>query len=179
MSQPAAAAQLRDLLKRIALNGERLYCDLVVVTEVDEIKAVCAGNRLQGGQVTGIRLNTMPEGILPIPKLGTIITVAYLDPNETLCIHYGELARLIIKSPDIAINEGQNGGLVKVDALTQELNTIQQYLMQVQLQHNALIAALAAMPPLVSFAPALSPTAIPNPPQITLRPTLENFNVKH
>jgi hypothetical protein len=185
----APAGQIRDLIKKIAISDEQIGCDLVKITAVDVAKATCNGVRLQGGELQDIRLNTLAAGIVPIPKVGSVVAVGYLDPTNAVVIQYGELQSLSIDAIKIAVtasqgtvfNEGNNGGMVLVTPLIEVLNKLISLLTQCVTQHNLLVNGLATAGPLVSVAATnITPFAIP-PTLIepTTPATIANSLIKH
>lgn len=70
------------------------------------------------------------EGKLIItPKVGSQVTVADLSGGELrqlAVVHWGEVEKITMSATTIELNGGENGGLVKIQELTQKLNVLVQ-----------------------------------------------------
>lgn len=69
------------------------------------------------------------EGKLVItPKEGSQVTVADMSGGELrhlAVVHWGEVEKMSLTAGSIELNGGDNGGLVKIEALTDKINNIE------------------------------------------------------
>lgn len=69
------------------------------------------------------------EGKLTItPKEGSMVTVADLSSGELrhlAVVQWGEVEKITLTAGSIELNGGENGGLVKIQALTDKLNKLE------------------------------------------------------
>lgn len=83
-------------------------------------------------EVPDVLLTPADEGadgkLLITPKEGSQVTVADLSGGELrnlAVVHWGEVEKISITADSIELNGGDNGGLVKIEALTDKINNIE------------------------------------------------------
>lgn len=63
------------------------------------------------------------------PKTGSMVTVADLSGGtmrRLAVVHWGEVEKVTLSAQSVELNGGDNGGLVKIEKLTERLNKIEQ-----------------------------------------------------
>lgn len=83
-------------------------------------------------EVPDVLLTPADEGadgkLLITPKVGSQVTVADLSGGELrhlAVVHWGEVEKISLTADSIELNGGDNGGLVKIEALTDKINNIE------------------------------------------------------
>jgi len=83
-------------------------------------------------EVPDVLLTPADEGadgkLLITPKEGSQVTVADLSCGELrhlAVVHWGEVEKISLTADSIELNGGDNGGLVKIEALTDKINNIE------------------------------------------------------
>ena len=83
-------------------------------------------------EVPDVLLTPADEGadgkLLITPKEGSQVTVADLSGGELrhlAVVHWGEVEKMSLTAGSIELNGGDNGGLVKIEALTDKINNIE------------------------------------------------------
>ena len=79
-------------------------------------------------EVPDVLLTPADEGadgkLVITPKVGGQVTVADLSGGELrqlAVVHWGEVEKIILTADSIELNGGDNGGLVKIEALTDKI----------------------------------------------------------
>lgn len=145
-------------------------------------------------------INGQPLGIIPIPEVGSVVWAGHLENrNDVFVLGCGRVSKYIINTPDgeiqltankhilngdieitgdtkangkLVINNGVNGGMVKVAALVGKMNLMETKLTQ-------LMADVALMwPQIPAFAGTTAPSIAPPIVNTTVL-DLENEKVKH
>ncbi len=83
-------------------------------------------------EVPDVLLTPADEGadgkLVITPKEGSQVTVADLSGGELrrlAVVHWGEVEKMSLTAGSIELNGGDNGGLVKIEALTDKINNIE------------------------------------------------------
>lgn len=83
-------------------------------------------------EVPDVLLTPADEGadgkLVITPKEGSQVTVADLSGGELrhlAVVHWGEVEKISLTAGSIELNGGDNGGLVKIEALTDKINNIE------------------------------------------------------
>lgn len=83
-------------------------------------------------EVPDVLLTPADEGadgkLVITPKVGSQVTVADLSGGELrhlAVVHWGEVEKMSLTADSIELNGGDNGGLVKIEALTDKINNIE------------------------------------------------------
>jgi hypothetical protein len=148
--------KIREKIQAIAGAGSRVL--VVFPAQVEEITGTTCSVRIDELPVTGVRLraviNNNAGQLLVTPEVGSYVLVMDLsggDYRDLAVIAYSEISEVSIKignttvcidANGITFNGGQLGGLVKLQELKDNLNSLKQY---VEAIHNALPAAFNAI----------------------------------
>lgn len=161
--------QLREAIRQLA--GTHLI-DQVYVSQA-EVVTVDADNRTCSCQLIGSNAtNEMPtvalmaevdDGVVLVPAIGSTVILIWSNRMLPFVAMCSELETVYITaSSKIVLNEGADGGLVRVVDLVTRLNNIE----------NAFNA-------LNTKVNALAPTPVIQPLALTTRTNIENTNVTH
>lgn len=109
-------------------NGGTALFTAVVKSVEGETCTVLVGEL----EVPDVLLTPADEGadgkLLITPKEGSQVTVADLSGGELrhlAVVHWGEVEKISLTADSIELNGGDNGGLVKIEALTDKINNIE------------------------------------------------------
>lgn len=122
-------AEIARALRAIAGNdgGGALFTAEVKSVEVETCTVLVGG--LEVPEVLLTPADEGAEGKLVItPKEGSQVTVADLSGGELrqlAVVHWGEVEKISLTAASIELNGGDNGGLVKIEALTDKINNIE------------------------------------------------------
>ena len=135
----------REIIEAIrALAGVQFYAEVYLfdaeVTAVDEAARTCDVKTLGGDtplEIPDVRLMAeVEDGTLILPAVGSIVIVTYNKNLKPFVSQFSEVKKIVWtvgnSSLDVTddkkfvFNEGNNHGLVKVQELTDKLNTIEQ-----------------------------------------------------
>ena len=124
-------------------------------------------------------------GVLPTPKVGSYVAVALLSDTDSVIVLWSELEMLSLivgainlqfNGNELLINDGENGGLVKVAVLLSKINALENTV-------NQLISTLMSVSVVLApsgtypFAPIFQSIAQIAP--VTQRTDIENELIKH
>jgi hypothetical protein len=175
-------SSLVNSLKAAALRGEQLYLSIARVDEVDEEARVITCTPIDdGAQLINVQLQGVTNGengACIVPALGSEVVVGFLDRDNAVVVLCSEVERVTLDVNDtIVINGGTNGGLVKIQELTDKVNDLVQAFNNHV--HNGVIVAVSGgsgAPAVGTPGNSLKPTASAS----TFNKTdYENENVKH
>lgn len=116
------------------------------VADVNEAEQTCSVNIAAEGEealiLPGVALRSVSDGdnagIMFIPERGSHVVFCKIEgQSDYVLIKTSKLRKVILNCDDIVINEGLNEGLVKVLALTDKLNAIENEINELK---NALLA---------------------------------------
>ncbi len=100
--------------------------------EVKSVEGETCTVLVGGLEVPDVLLTPADEGadgkLLITPKEGSQVTVADLSGGELrhlAVVHWGEVEKISLTADSIELNGGDNGGLVKIEALTDKINNIE------------------------------------------------------
>ena len=100
---------------------------LGTVEAVDEQAQTCDVKIDEGYIIYDVRLTSVEEAeIVMIPKVGAWCVVAIIDNEESLtyAMGFSAIDKILANVEEVVINDGDNGGLVNVSALIDEIDTI-------------------------------------------------------
>lgn len=102
---------------------------LCVVTGVnmEQLTCTCESVENDGDIYYDVRLNALMGndlGFILVPKVGSTVAINRIDKTESFVGSYSELEEVILNVEKTTINEGKNGGLVKISALVSELDAL-------------------------------------------------------
>lgn len=101
-------------------------------TEVKSVEGETCTVLIGELEVPDVLLTPADEGadgkLVITPKVGSQVTVADLSGGELrqlAVVHWGEVEKISLTADSIELNGGDNGGLVKIEALTDKINNIE------------------------------------------------------
>ncbi len=99
-------------------------------------------------EVPDVLLTPADEGadgkLVITPKKGSQVTVADLSGGELrrlAVVHWGEVEKMSLTADSIELNGGNNGGLVKIEALTDKINSIEKDINKLKQAFNSWVTA--------------------------------------
>lgn len=140
----AGAEQVRNSIRNIA--AQSIQTRVCKVLEVDAVKNTCKVDPIdaKGASIPGVRLKAIIDakpGIIPIPTVGSTVLVSIInnDPEFAFVSKYSEIdsyqislkggnTTLEMTAEGITLNGGAYGGLIKIEALVNKINAIEQEL---------------------------------------------------
>lgn len=134
------AEALRDIVGK-----EPFQTFVAKVTKVDGAK--CTVKRLfDDMEIEDVRLNcstTENEGVVIVPKRDSMVLITSIDGRYWFVSQCSEVEKITIDATDkIVFNGGQNKGLVKIEELKKNLDSLKQY---VEAMQNAISEGLTAV----------------------------------
>lgn len=115
--------EIRDLLKRYTAGEIQTFPATVVSMDNDKYTAIVQPT--SGEPELKVRLkaaiNSQPAGIVAIPKEGSTVLVALIfnNPDTAYVCAVDEIDKVEIRA-EVIINDGENGGLIRIEALKEE-----------------------------------------------------------
>jgi hypothetical protein len=148
--------KIREKIQAIAGTGSR--APVVFPAQVEKITGTTCAVKIDELSITGVRLraviNDSSGQLLVMPEVGSYVLVIDLSGGnyrDLAVIAYSEISEVNIRignttvainTTGITFNGGQLGGLVKLQELKDNLNSLKQY---VEAIHSALPAAFNAI----------------------------------
>jgi len=175
---------IKELIQKLSREGLEIYSLPCKVTAIDEGARTCTVEPLNGDpEVFKVKLQADPdleEGIAIIPAKDSTVIVSFLANNKAFVSLYSSIDKILIDTPEVIYNGGDNGGLINIEDLVAKLNNLE----------NALNNHITAYNSHIHQAPQAPTGTIPtNPPQVpdssnTISPTtqvsdLEDDKIKH
>ena len=135
-------------IKEAALRGTQMYLKLCTVDSVNENERTIECTPVDDtAQLLDVSLQSVTEqnvGLLIVPAKDSHVTVGFLDKNNAVVLLYSEIEKVILKTSDtvevevggdtkincdgkIEINGGKNDGLVKIQALKDNLDSLKDF----------------------------------------------------
>ena len=119
---------IAESIRKLAGSANAFETFVCEVKSVDG--ATCTVTRvLDGLEIADVRLNchiTENEGIVVTPKVNSFVLVTNIDGRQYFVSQCSEIEKITINCDDkIIINDGNNGGLINIEKLTQKLKTIE------------------------------------------------------
>jgi hypothetical protein len=182
---------LASAIKEMAIRGERIYLALCTVDKVDEEGRMIDCTSADEVELRFVQLQAGLEGetgIVMFPKVGSEVIVGFLDRNNAVVLVYSEIDRvrlkigeqaLLVNADGFVFNEGENGGLVNIETLTERINRLEDKLKSHQ--HGYIPYPGGSAGPSVLTTPATAAT----PPDTTLvfantkQSDIEDLKVTH
>jgi hypothetical protein len=127
--------QIHEKLR--GLNNDSPQIFTAVVTEVDEDKLSCTVIDMNDVELFNVRMRPVFDdkvnGVYCIPEVGSIVTVGMIHKSSSslTVLQYTKTSKVIIRGSEasielqdgvITMNEGENGGLIKIEELKKELD---------------------------------------------------------
>jgi|GEM_PF-760468 len=133
-------ANLAELLRKIVIGKEEDAALICTVISVNKDACTCdvKPDNEKIAPLVNVRLTAFDENAKDkeeeknkqhwriIPKIGSKVLVAKINHSDAYVAMFSEIDRVEMAADDtIVFNKGENGGLVKVEALTERLNLIE------------------------------------------------------
>lgn len=121
------ADRIRAGIKALSRQAAPSQMQLGTVEAVDEQAQTCDVKIDEGYIIYDVRLTSVEEAeIVMIPKVGAWCVVAIIDNEESLtyAMGFSAIDKILANVEEVVINDGDNGGLVNVSALIDEIDTI-------------------------------------------------------
>lgn len=158
------------------------------VLSVDEGARTCTVTTTSGRdtiEIENVRLmSTIDDGVLLVPTVGSTVLVSYSTYNQPFVSLFSSLDKVLfivgdssveVTSGEIKMNDGSDGGLVKVIELTEKLNNLENKLNDLITLYNAHVHTSASAGSPTSTTPSIvAGTLTP-----TVRTEIENQLVNH
>lgn len=116
--------------------------------EVKSVEGETCTVLVGGLEVPDVLLTPADEGadgkLVITPKVGSQVTVADLSGGELrrlAVVHWGEVEKMSLTADSIELNGGDNGGLVKIEALTDKINNIEKDINKLKQAFNSWVTA--------------------------------------
>jgi len=120
------AAKLEDKLRALQREGE-IWAGSVVSVDEDEATMVVLLD--DDNQLPDVMLRAAVDdlkGIVLLPEVGSRVIIGSVDgPGRYALIRASQLAKVLINCDQVIINEGEFGGLPKVEALVDKINALE------------------------------------------------------
>lgn len=147
--------KIRKSIKELAgATDLRFETYAAIVTSVNG--ATCNAKRVLDDKIVErVRLNTNVQeekGLIIVPKVGSDVLITNIDGGASFVSQYSEIKKIELNVDSaIIINGGQNGGLVEVGKLEENLGKIKTYLKALEVALSTSIESLGgALPPFSS-----------------------------
>lgn len=108
---------------------QQIYSKQGTVKSVDTDAKTCVVTPSDGGpEILDVRLesdeDTSNKGFFIVPAVNSLVIVSFMSPQESFISCWTSIDEIIAIQGQWTFNSGDNGGLVKVDDLTQKLNKL-------------------------------------------------------
>lgn len=122
---------IAESIRKLAGSANAFETFVCEVKSVDG--ATCTVTRvLDGLEIADVRLNchiTENEGIVVTPKVNSFVLVTNIDGRQHFVSQCSEVEKITIDcNGDIIINGGDNKGIVKIQELKDNLNSLKSYI---------------------------------------------------
>lgn len=121
------ADRIRAGIKELSRQAAPSQMQLGTVEAVDEQAQTCDVKIDEGYIIYDVRLTSVDEAeIVMIPKVGAWCVVAIIDNEESLtyAMGFSAIDKILANVEEVVINDGDNGGLVNVSALIDEIDAL-------------------------------------------------------
>ena len=121
------ADRIRAGIKALSRQAAPSQMQLGTVEAVDEQAQTCDVQIDEGYIIYDVRLTSVDEAeIVMIPKVGAWCVVAIIDNEESLtyAMGFSAIDKILANVEEVVINDGENGGLVNVSALIDEIDAL-------------------------------------------------------
>lgn len=151
--------KIRKSIKELAgATDLRFETYAAIVTSVNG--ATCNAKRVLDDKIVErVRLNTNVQeekGLIIVPKVGSDVLITNIDGGASFVSQYSEIEKIELNVDTIIINGGQNGGLVEIGKLDENLERIKTYLKTLEAALLTSIAGLGGLLEIVSSANDIS-----------------------
>lgn len=138
--------KIRKSIKELAdATDLRFETYAAIVTSVNG--ATCNAKRVLDDKIVErVRLNTNVQeekGLIIVPKVGSDVLITNIDGGASFVSQYSKIEKIELNvDSTIIINGGQNGGLVEIGKLEENLEKIKTYLKDLETAISASITGL-------------------------------------
>ena len=152
--------KIRKSIKELAgATDLRFETYAAIVTSVNG--ATCNAKRVLDDKIVErVRLNANVQeekGLIIVPKVGSDVLITNIDGGASFVSQYSEIKKIELNVDSaIIINDGQNGGLVEIKKLEENLEKIKTYLIALEAALSTSIAGLGGLLEIVSSANDIS-----------------------
>lgn len=122
----------------------------VIIGTVKSVSGnTCTVSREGYATIESVRLNATSKDLQTYckitPKVGSKVLVAYIEKSEvqSYIMATTEVELVEVKSPKVMFNDGNNGGLIMIEALIKKINRLEQRLLSHQ--HTYVVTGSAAI----------------------------------
>lgn len=135
---------LFDIINIWAKENE-LYSVQGSVSAVDEGNRTCTVTPTSGGaDILNVRLEadytvdtaTDPKGFFVVPTVGSLVVVSFLSKEDAFISAWTGIDKVIATQVEWIFNDGVNGGLTKLQELTDRLNEYEALFTQLKTDFN-------------------------------------------
>lgn len=152
-----------------------VQCEIATVKEVDEINLSCVVVLANGTEIPDVRLKAsiedMHDGLVQIPETDSSVVVGLIgnDPGTRFIMLFSNVVKVVFFN-------GENGGLIKIAALVDKVNVIENKVNDIITKFNAHVHSGVTTGPGSS---GTTPTTVSGTLSNTSVSELENQNVLH
>lgn len=128
-------SEIKESIKKIASTGGMFRA---FTAKVKSVNGETCNVELEGITLTDVRLRAVVNGenskILVTPKTDSYVLVVDLAGNlsQLAVVGYSEVEKIEVDTDKIIFNGGNNNGLVKIEELKRNLDTLKNYIMALQ-----------------------------------------------
>jgi len=123
--------EINEMIKKLSgrntFNDITLYeCEVIkVYPETRNVLCRSIGG-IEVPDITASLMTTIGDGSYLIPRIGSTVYILINPLINPFIVHYGEIESAILETTvAIQLNGNEYGGIVKVDALTEKLNNLE------------------------------------------------------
>lgn len=152
-------SDIKDSIMILAETYGKDYVQVIFaeVQSVNESERTCTVKQVSGDAETEIPdvklLAESNDGFLRIPVVGSVVSVAATRNNEPFVWMFSECDKIYSIQNEFQFNDGSFGGLVKVEEITNKLNSIENKI-------NDLITVFTSWTPVANDGGAALKTAL-------------------
>lgn len=128
-------SEIKESIKKMTSKGG---AGIVFTAKVKSVDGETCNVELEGITLTDVRLRAVVNGenskILVTPKTDSYVLVVDLagDLSQLAVVGYSEVEKIEVDTDKIIFNGGSNHGLVKIEELKRNLDTLKNYIMALQ-----------------------------------------------
>jgi hypothetical protein len=155
---------ISELLKQIVHDPTiEVYSIVCSVASVDETARTIDAKPINGdAEIFDVRLQSSINssvGFVAIPKINSFVVVTFLNKLTGYVALCTEIDKILIDTPEITINGGNNGGMVNSGDLVGKINSLEQKVNDLITACSSQIVTLAPSGafPLASFFSSVTP----------------------
>lgn len=119
-------SKLSEAFKQLMANQEEAYSMVCTVKSVDEDARTCNVEPLNGdADIPSVNLQAnieLAEGVVLIPKVDSFVIVTFLTKDRAFVSQFAELSKILVDTPEVIFNGGDNGGLINIEELKTQIN---------------------------------------------------------